>query len=99
MSGFLEVAIPTLVAASSACAAIFIEICGHCMTRLSFTRPSGRSRRYAGVLHDTFTIFGGNKLHLFLILGKNFLWEFCSACDWWYRYSLLCHIHGPGHSP
>ena len=55
------------------------------MTRLYLTRSGGRSGRPVGVLHENFTIFGGNKSHHFLFLRKNLLYKLCRAWDLWCR--------------
>ena len=73
MSGCIGVEIATLVDASPMCSEIFIEICRHWMMRFSLARSGGRSRRHVGVIPATFTIFGGNKSHQFLILSENLL--------------------------
>ena len=71
--GYLEAAITTLLDAFPMRPEIFIEICGHWMMRLSLTRSGGMSRRPAGVLPATFTIFVGNKSHQFLIMNEDLL--------------------------
>ena len=74
------VAISALVADMPVCTAIFIKICGHFMMRLSSTMSGGSSLGSVGVIPVTFSVFGGKKLHQFLILSDNLLYNFCTSC-------------------
>ena len=54
--------------------------------RLSSTMSGGSSLVYVGVIPVTFSVFGGKKLHQFLILSDNLLYNFCTSCwNWWCR--------------